>query len=235
MRRLGLIGGMSWEFTLSYYRMINEGVRKASAPDQALRSADLILHSLDFQEIVALQTSGRWAEAGERLAQSARGLEQVGAQAIMICTNTMHLVADVVQAAVEVPVIHLLDITASHLKARGLKRPLLLATRYTMEHGFYVERMQRHDIHPLTPGAEDRTACQAIIFEELCAGIRNPCSRGALASMIQNARDEGADCAILGCTELGLLLNDTDEGELGLQIFELHATSYRCRNCLLLV
>jgi aspartate racemase len=204
MRTIGLIGGMSFEASALYYRLINEAVRDRLG---GWRSAELLLHSVDFEGMVELQQAGRWAEAGTRLAGVARGLEAAGAQCVLICANTMHIVADAVEAAIEAPLIHIIDETAIHLQAAGRRRPLLLATRYTMEHGFYAERMARHGVEVLIPDDDGRTAVHDIIYDELCAGVVLDASREVLLAQIESAKARSADSVILGCTELGLILD----------------------------
>ncbi|OAI58443.1 aspartate racemase [Ralstonia solanacearum] len=206
MRKVGLIGGMSFEGSAVYYRKINEAVRERLG---GLHSAELLLHSVDFQKIVDMQKTGRWDDAGKHLAAVARGLAGAGAECVMICAVTMHLVADAVEASVDVPFIHIVDETARRLKASGCHRPLLLATRYTMENGFYPARMKRHGIDVMVPDAEGRTLTHNIIFEELCAGKVLEPSRAALISLIEKAKAEGADAVIFGCTEICLIF-DTD-------------------------
>jgi len=207
MRTLGLIGGMSFESSAIYYRLINEGVRRRLG---ALHSAEMVLHSVDFQPIAELQRAERWKDAGAKLAQAAKGLEAAGAECVLICANTMHLVADAVESAVRIPVIHIIDETAKRLKDAGCRRPLLLATRYTMEHGFYTGRMERQGIDVLVPAAEDRVTLHAIIYEELCVGKILNGSRTTLMGMIERAKDAGADSVIFGCTEIGLILDPTE-------------------------
>ena len=204
MRRIGLIGGMSFEASVIYYRLINEAVRERLG---GLHSAELLLHSIDFQDIVELQQAAQWDRAGQRLADVARSLVHAGADCVLICANTMHLVADAVEAAVDVPLIHIIDETARRLKAAGRQRPLLLATRYTMEHGFYGQRMQRHGIELMVPDARGRNVTHDIIFDELCAGKVLDASREALVGLVEQARAAGADSVILGCTELCLVLD----------------------------
>ncbi|MBD9372829.1 aspartate/glutamate racemase family protein [Rhizobium sp. ARZ01] len=204
MKTIGLIGGMSFESTAVYYRMINEAVRERRG---ALHSAEIVLHSVDFQGIVDLQKAGRWDLAGERLGAVAKGLENAGATCALICTNTMHLVADAVQAAIEVPVINIIDETARALKAAGKERPLLLATRYTMEQGFYAERMADRGITIIVPDADDRTTVHDVIFQELCAGKVLDSSRDKLLAIVEKAKLAGADSVILGCTEICLILD----------------------------
>ncbi|RYE84201.1 MAG: aspartate/glutamate racemase family protein [Hyphomicrobiales bacterium] len=220
---IGLIGGMSWESTAVYYRMLNEAARAASG---GLASADILLHSLDFAEVVALQKAGRWDLCAKLLAASARRLEAGGADCVLICTNTMHLVAPEVSAAVGIPVIDIIAETGAALKAAGRTRPLLLATRYTMEHGFYADRMHaRHGIRPLVPEAEDRALVHSVIFDELCQGKVSATSRAAVLEIIARGRAAGADSVILGCTEICLLL-DPDQLELpGFDSTAIHAAA----------
>jgi aspartate racemase len=204
MRKIGLIGGMSFESSAVYYRMINEAVRERLG---ALHSAEVMLHSVDFQTIVDMQKAGRWDAAAKRLSEVAQGLEAAGAGCVLICTNTMHLIADEVQASIAVPLINIIDETAASMKAAGIKRPLLLATRYTMEHGFYTGRMAADGVDVMVPNAEDRTLVHDIIFNELCAGVILDSSRQALMAVIEKAKDDGADAIILGCTEICLILD----------------------------
>ncbi|WP_440411013.1 aspartate/glutamate racemase family protein [Neorhizobium petrolearium] len=204
MRKIGLIGGMSFESTAVYYRLINEMVRDRLG---GLASADLLLHSVNFAEVVEMQKAGRWDLAAGHLARSAASLEAAGAECVLICTNTMHLVASEVQASVDIPLIHIIDETAKALKSNGLKRPLLLATRYTMEHGFYTARMAALGIDVMVPDPDDRTAIHNIIFNELCAGRVLDGSRDCAMAMIEKAKAAGADSIILGCTEICLLLD----------------------------
>lgn len=207
MRQIGLIGGMSAESTAIYYRLLNEGVRDRLG---GLHSCPLILWSVDFAEIAELQKAGAWSEAGAILAGAARALCGAGAEAILICANTMHLVAGDVAAAVDVPLIHIADATAHELQGRGAKRPLLLATRFTMEMGFYRDRMNALGMATLTPNAEDRARLHAIIYDELCQGQVEAASRQAILEMIDRGRAAGADSVILGCTELGLVIDPRD-------------------------
>jgi len=207
MRTIGLLGGMSWESTATYYKLINEGVRAARG---GLASADILLRSVNFEEIVALQRANRWDEAGRSLGDAARSLERAGAEAILICTNTMHLVADQVSETCDAPLIHIIDETARDLLQAGKRKPLLLATRYTMEHGFYGAYMRTHGIDVLTPERADRDRCHSIIFDELCQGVVSRRSRQALRAMTERGRAMGADSVILGCTELGLSVGHDD-------------------------
>ncbi|WEX86355.1 aspartate/glutamate racemase family protein [Sinorhizobium garamanticum] len=220
MRKIGLIGGMSFESSAVYYRMVNEAVRERLG---ALHSAEVLLHSVDFQTIVDLQKAGRWDDAAQRLSEVARGLKAAGAQCVLICTNTMHLIADEVQASVDVPLINIIDETAARLKAAGSRRPLLLATRYTMEHGFYAERMKRHGIELMVPDADGRTLTHNVIFDELCAGKVLEPSRQALVALIEKAKAGGADAVILGCTEICLILDPANLPLPGFDSTAIHA------------
>lgn len=222
MKTIGLIGGMSFESSAVYYRMINEAVGRRLG---GLHSAKIMLHSVDFQEIVDLQKAGRWDDAGRHLASVARGLEAAGADCVLICTNTMHLVADAVRAAVAIPVIDIIDETARALKGAGMRRPLLLATRYTMEHGFYAARMARHDVSVMVPDPTDRETVHSVIFDELCAGRVLDASRERLVAIIEKARGEGADSVILGCTEICLILESQALPLPGFDSTAIHAAA----------
>lgn len=203
LRKIGLIGGMSFEGTAVYYRKINEAVNRRLG---ALNSAEILLDSVNFQDIVEQQKSGRWAEAGTRLAQAARNLKAGGAECVMLCAVTMHLVADAVEQATDLPFLHIVETMAQRLQAAGCRRPLLLATRYTMENGFYRARMQPHGIDVLVPDAEGRNRVHDIIFAELSIGKVLDASRQALVALIEQARAEGADAVIFGCTEICMIL-----------------------------
>lgn len=220
MRKIGLIGGMSFEGSAVYYRRINEAVRERLG---GLHSAEVLLHSVDFQKIVDLQKAGRWDDAGKRLSDVARGLEAAGADCVMICAVTMHLVADAVAASVDLPFIHIVDEAAHRLKAAGCHKPLLLATRYTMENGFYPERMKRHGIEVMVPEADGRTLTHNIIFDELSVGKVLDRSREALIALIEKAKAEGADSVIFGCTEICLILDPTKLPLPGFDSTAIHA------------
>jgi len=207
MRVLGLIGGMSAESTAVYYREINRLVRERLG---GLHSAELILWSVDFAPIAEWQASDDWDATGEALAEAARRLVGAGAEAILICANTMHINAAQVQAAIGVPLIHIADATAQALKARGVARPLLLATRYTMEKPFYRDRLAALGLPCLIPGEADRDRLQAIIFDELVKGVVASASKAAALAMIAAGKAAGADGVIFGCTEIGLLLDPAE-------------------------
>jgi aspartate racemase len=204
MRILGLIGGMSAESTTVYYQTINRLVRERLG---GLHSAELVLWSVDFAPIAELQAADDWDATGRALADAARRLEGAGAQAILICANTMHLNAPQVEAAVTAPLIHIADATAGALKALGVTRGLLLATRFTMEKPFYAERLAGHGIETLTPPKAERDRLHAIIYDELCQGVITEASKAVVLEMIEAGRAAGANGIIFGCTEIGLLLD----------------------------
>ena len=210
MKTIGLIGGMSWESTATYYRYINQGVRDELG---GLASARVLLDSLDFSDVVALQCADRWDEAAALLGSAGAGLARAGADCILICTNTMHLVADDVARISGAPLINIIDETAAVLARDGRKKPLLLATRYTMEHGFYDQRMAALGIEIMVPELDDRIAIHKVIFDELCQGSIRDDSRARFNAIIAKAAATGADCVILGCTEIQLLI---DAGGLAL-------------------
>lgn len=205
MRTLGLLGGMSAESTTLYYQELNRLVRERLG---GLHSAQLLLWSVDFAGIAEMQAAGDWHGAGAALADAARRLEVAGAQAILICANTMHLVADQVQAAGAVPVIHIADATADAVRAAGCSRPLLLATKFTMEKDFYRGRLAAQGVEAIVPDQVDRDRLHAIIYDELCQGVISAASKTEVLAMIAKAPE--VDCVIFGCTEIGLLLAPGD-------------------------
>ena len=207
MRTLGLIGGMSAESTTVYYQAINRLVRERLG---GLHSAELVLWSVDFAPIAELQAKDDWAETGRLMAGAARRLEGAGAQAILICANTMHLNAPEVEAATGIPLIHIGDATASALKALGVTNALLLGTRFTMEKPFYAERLATAGLGVLTPSKTDRDRLHAIIYDELVVGVITEESKAAVLEMIAAGRAAGADGVIFGCTEIGLLLDPAE-------------------------
>lgn len=208
MKTIGLLGGMSWESTLPYYRHINEAVRERLG---GLHSARLVLYSLDFHEIEALQRQGDWAAAGTLLADAARRLESAGADFLLLCTNTMHKVADAIEAASALPLLHIADPTAAAIQAAGLQRVGLLGTRFTMEQPFYRERLEDgHGIQVLVPDETDRAEVHRVIYEELCRGVVSEASRQAYRQVISRLVARGAQAVILGCTEIGLLVRADD-------------------------
>ncbi len=212
MRTVGLLGGMSAESTTLYYQAMNRLVRERLG---GLHSMQLLMWSVDFAPIAQMQAEGDWEAAGDVLAQAAARLEGAGAQAIMIGANTMHLVADQVQAAIGVPLIHIADATADAVKAAGCSRPLLLATRFTMEKPFYRDRLSAQGVEAMAPDEADRIRLHAIIYDELCQGVITAASKDEVLAMI--AKASAADCVIFGCTEVGLLLSP---GDLALPVID---------------
>lgn len=208
MKTIGLIGGLSWESTAIYYRLLNETVRRRFG---GLHSAKLLLWSFDFAEIEALQAAGDWAAATDLMADAARRLEGAGADCLVICSNTMHRMAGEVEAATALPLIHIADATAAAIKTSPARRPLLLATRYTMEQPFYKARLaERHGIEVLIPDDAGRTTVHQIIYEELCRGIVRPESKAAYLEVVARGRTQGADGVIFGCTEVGMIIAPED-------------------------
>jgi aspartate racemase len=204
MKTIGVLGGMSAESTAVYYRELNRLARERLG---GLHSAELLIRSVDFAPIAALQAADRWDETGKILADAARRLEGAGADLVILATNTMHLNADAIRAAISVPFLHIGDATASALKARGVTRPLLLATRFTMEKDFYKDRLAAAGLPALVPNEADRDRLQAIIYDELCQGVVRRESVAAGLEMVARGRAAGADGVIFGCTEVGLLLS----------------------------
>ncbi len=207
MKTIGLIGGMSWESTALYYRIINREVAERLG---GLHSARLLLHSVDFEDVVQGQRRGDWDGLGARLADAAVGLQNSGADCVLIATNTMHRVADAVQAALRVPLLHIADATATAITAAGCRRVALLGTRYTMEQPFYVAHLRRHGIACIVPQDDDRDALHALIFDELCKGEVAPSARARLQAIVARQVARGAEGVVLGCTELPLALQATD-------------------------
>ncbi len=208
MKIIGLLGGMSWESTVPYYRQINEAVKERLG---GLHSAKLILYSVDFHEIERLQHAGDWVAAGALLAQAAQALERAGAECLVLCTNTMHKVASSLEAAVNIPLLHIADPTAEAIKAAGIQKVGLLGTRFTMEQDFYRGRLaEKHGLEVLTPSPKDRAIVHDIIYQELCLGIIKPTSRAHYRRIMAQLKANGAQGIILGCTEITLLVDQTD-------------------------
>lgn len=207
MKTIGLIGGMSWESTAEYYRILNERTRERLG---GLHSARCVLYSVDFAEIEGLQVQGRWAEAGEVLADAARSLSAAGAELLLICTNTMHRVADSVEAATPVPLLHIADATADAVHGAGLRRVGLLGTAFTMEQEFYRGRLAASGLDVLVPDAEGRALVHRVIYDELCLGVVRDDSREAYRQVVADLIARGAEGVILGCTEIELLLGPED-------------------------
>ncbi|BCG92261.1 aspartate/glutamate racemase family protein [Mesorhizobium sp. 131-2-1] len=209
MKTLGLLGGMSWESTAIYYRLLNEIVRERLG---GLHSAKLLLWSFDFAEIAERQHAGDWQGAGVLLVDAARKLEAGGAEGLVVCTNTMHRLADEVQAAVSIPLIHIADATAVAVKGAGVRRPALLATRFTMEQDFYKGRLaQKYGLQPVVPDQAGRDMVHRVIYDELCQGIVKADSHAAYVEEVGRLRrDENIDGVIMGCTEITMLIGQAD-------------------------
>lgn len=208
MKTIGLIGGLSWESSAEYYRIINQTVQQRLG---GAHSADCLMYSFDFAEIEALQASGRWKDATARMVTAARRLEQGGAECLLICSNTMHRMADAVQAAIDIPLIHIADPTARAIRADGRRRVALLGTRYTMESDFYKGRLSdKHQLEVLIPAELERHVIHNIIYQELVMGTIKELSRQEYQRIIAELADEGAEAVILGCTEIGLLIKPQD-------------------------
>ncbi len=223
MKRLGLLGGMSWESTQTYYRLINQGVRARLG---GLHSAELVLHSVDFEPIERLQAAGRWDEAGTILADGARGLEAAGAKALALCTNTMHKVAHVIEATVGIPLLHIADATAEAITAAGYASVGLLGTRFTMEEEFYRGRLaRRFGLTVLVPDHSDRNVVDRVIFDELCVGRVLEDSRAHYRQIMSGLADRGAEAVILGCTEISLLVGAKDSPVPLFDTTALHAAA----------
>lgn len=221
MKTIGLIGGMSWESSLEYYRLINEGVKARLG---GLHSAKSVMISVDFAEIEALQHAGRWAEAAQILIEAARGLERAGADCVVICTNTMHKVADQIQASVPLPLIHIADATAEQVKAAGLTRIGLLGTCFTMEEDFYVGRLiEKYSLDVIVPEPIERDDVHRIIYDELCLGLTRAESKARYVEIMAQLIACGAQGIILGCTEIGLLVQQADSRVPLFDTTRLHA------------
>ncbi|WP_419571369.1 aspartate/glutamate racemase family protein [Rheinheimera sp.] len=220
MKTIGLLGGMSWESTIPYYRQINEQVKQQLG---GLHSARLVLYSVDFQQIEQLQRSGDWVQAGAVLAQAGQALQAAGADFIVLCTNTMHKVAAAIEAAVTIPLLHIADPTAQAITNAGLKTVGLLGTRFTMEQAFYRERLRQHGLKVLVPEEAERELVHQVIYQELCLGQVRDESRLQYQQVMQQLVAEGAQAIILGCTEIGLLVGPADAAVPLFDTTALHA------------
>ena len=223
MKTIGLIGGMSWESTIPYYRIINETVKQRLG---GLHSARIVMVSVDFHEIEILQREGHWDAAGSLLAQAARSLEAAGADFLVLATNTMHKVADTITAAVKIRLLHIADPTADAIKAAGISTVGLIGTRFTMEQAFYRDRLESgHGIRVLVPDATDRDLIHRVIYDELCLGVIKPASREAYCAVMQHLVDQGAQALVLGCTEISLLVGPDDASVPLFDTTALHAVA----------
>lgn len=221
MKTIGLLGGMSWESTETYYRLINEGVQSRLG---GLHSARLILYSVDFQEVEGMQRAGDWEGAAGLLAEAARRLEMAGADFLLICTNTMHRVAAAVEENIRIPLLHIADATGDAVREHGFERVGLLGTRFTMEQDFYRGRLrERFGLETLIPDADDRQRVHDVIFQELCRGRIDPNSRTDYYRIIEDLARRGAGAVILGCTEISLLVRPEDTPVPLLDTTRIHA------------
>ena len=208
MKTIGLLGGLSWQSTTHYYQIINEEIASRLG---GLHSAKIVLSSVDFAEIEVLQRENRWHESGEILAKNANGLRLAGADFILICANTMHKVADQVEAGSGLPVLHIADATAAVVKTAGIQKIGLLGTRYTMEEDFYRVRLaEKHGLQVVIPDEQDRNMINRVIFEELCLGVVRSASKEAYLQVLKRLEDSGAQGIILGCTEIEMLITPSD-------------------------
>lgn len=223
MKTIGLIGGMSWESTQSYYRVINELVKSRLG---GLHSAKIVLVSVDFAEIEALQVAGDWQQAGEMLARAAQSVERAGADFVLLCTNTMHKIAPAIEAAIKIPLLHIADPTAAAIKQAGLQKIALLGTRFTMEQDFYRGRLQaQHGLEVLLPDAAQRQDVHRIIYEELCLGLLTSTAQHCYRAVIAELIAQGAQGIILGCTEISLLVSQADASVPLFDTTALHANA----------
>jgi aspartate racemase len=207
MKTIGLIGGMSWESSAEYYRLINQRVKEEMG---GLHSAKCILYSVDFEEIEQYQSNGEWDRAAEVLGAAAASLEKAGADFIVLCTNTMHKVIDQISECIGIPLLHIADAAAVHIKEKKIKSVGLLGTKYTMEQDFYKERLTSNGLNVIVPEAVERERMNKIIFEELCLGKIEEKSRDFFKSVINSLKIKGAEGIVLGCTEIGLLIKEND-------------------------
>lgn len=223
MKTLGVLGGMSWESTAVYYRLVNQAVASRKG---GLHSAPLVLASVDFETIAARQREADWPGAAALLGQAASGLRSAGAQALLIATNTMHKVGDEVAKAAGLPLLHIADATAAALRAAGVRRAAFLGTRFSMEdRAIVIDRLEQHGAPILVPEADDRALMHRVIFEELCRGIVRDDTRTAIAALIARQAARGADAVVLGCTEIGLLIDSRSSPLPCFDTTELHAAA----------
>lgn len=207
LKTIGLIGGMSWESTVTYYKIINETVKEKLG---GLHSAKCILYSIDFQEIEECQANGNWEKSGEILGEAANNLEKAGADFIVICTNTMHKVINQIKEKISIPILHIAKMTAEKILEKGLKNIALLGTKYTMEQDFYKSKLIEKGINVIIPDKNDIEIINKVIYDELCLGIINSNSKKKFLEIVDKLRSKGAEGIILGCTEIGLLIKNED-------------------------
>ena len=207
LKTIGLIGGMSWESTVTYYKIINETIKEKLG---GLHSAKCILYSVDFQEIEECQANGNWEKSGEILGEAAYNLEKAGADFIVICTNTMHKVVNQIKEKISIPILHIAEMTAEKILEKGLKNIALLGTKYTMEQDFYKSKLIEKGINVIIPDKNDIEIINEVIYDELCLGIINSNSKKKFLEIVDKLRNKGAEGIILGCTEIGLLIKNAD-------------------------
>ena len=207
LKTIGLIGGMSWESTVTYYKIINETVKEKLG---GLHSAKCILYSVDFQEIEECQANGNWEKSGEILGEAAYNLEKAGADFIVICTNTMHKVVNQIKEKISIPILHIAEMTAEKILEKGLKNIALLGTKYTMEQDFYKSKLIKKGINVIIPDKNDIEIINEVIYDEICLGIINSNSKKKFLEIVDKLRNKGAEGIILGCTEIGLLIKNED-------------------------
>lgn len=207
LKTIGLIGGMSWESTVTYYKIINETVKERLG---GLHSAKCILYSVDFQEIEECQANGNWEKSGEILGEAANNLEKAGADFIVICTNTMHKVVNQIKEKISIPILHIAEMTAEKILEKGLKNIALLGTKYTMEQDFYKSKLIEKGINVIIPDKNDIEIINKVIYDELCLGTINSDSKKKFLEIVDKLRNKGAEGIILGCTEIGLLIKNED-------------------------
>ena len=220
MKTIGLIGGMSWESTVTYYQILNETVKQRLG---GLHSAKILLYSVDFDEIEKYQSSGEWEKSAEVLSQAAMNLEKAGADFIVICTNTMHKVAPKIQSHISIPIIHIAEATADELIKRGISRVTLLGTKYTMTQDFYKDKLLKAGIDVVIPDSTGIETVNDIIYKELCLGIISEESKKKYLEIIDRLAEQGAQGVILGCTEIGLLIQQTDTSLPVFDTTQIHA------------
>ena len=207
LKTIGLIGGMSWESTVTYYKIINETVKEKLG---GLHSAKCILYSVDFQEIEECQANGNWEKSGEILGEAANNLEKAGADFIVICTNTMHKVVNQIKEKISIPILHIAEMTAEKILEKGLKNIALLGTKYTMEQDFYKSKLIEKGINVIIPDKNDIEIINEVIYDELCLGTINSDSKKKFLEIVDKLRNKGVEGIILGCTEIGLLIKNED-------------------------
>jgi len=221
MKTIGMLGGMSWESTASYYKTINQGVKQKLG---GLSSAEVCLYSVNFEEIEKLQHAGQWDETALILSKAAQSVEAGGADFLIICTNTMHKVAEQIQRNISIPLLHIADATAAKLVKKGITKAGLLGTRFTMEQDFYKDRLtERFGIEVVVPSSNDQTIVHNVIYDELCRGVINPDSKEQYLTIVKNLFEQGAQAVILGCTEIALLINQNDTSVPLYDTTEIHA------------